>query len=335
MKCKLKNIITILLLLVRISYAQQPGQQLETPFDKFISQPGIEWAVYFNDTISFTRYNLNKHLVDRLKHHSINASRPIASGSSQAAQVIYLKNAEIDKVLYRFDETQSLDPLGNISVIKKSASLKIDTSKITLTDAIQILYVEKGQLKSYIPWIATMTPIVTSAGIYLGDGECFSTCFNLQYKTTLRNAEKDIFLGHSNKKIIIDSVDRRNKLKELYGRNLVQTLWPLIIKGGIKVFSPQTGKLISISEINSDLVNEEKTQVPLYDSVGNLIGYRQVQEPLSPDFFSRAELEQDWYYNNATNIVYNRIRKLVLYAKKQSSGGEASVATPILKIIFP
>ena len=330
----LKKFILLFLLLKQDLYAQLPGQQMETPFDQFIKQPGIEWAAYINDTVRFTKFNLNAHLVDRLFRHSIKASFPVGSGSPQAARVTYLKTSESKKLLFNFEDVQSFDSEGNLSLKNKTANLKSDTSGITLSDVTEILFVENGQLGSYIPWIAPMVPVVTSTGTYLGDGDWFSTCFSPRYHFVPPTSAKEIYLGNSVRKISVDSIEPGRRLKELYGRNLVQTIWPYIIKGTFKVNSPKTGKLISAADLNTELINEERKEVPVYDSLGNQMGVRFVTDPLSPLVFSMAQLKQDWYYHDATNTVYSRIRELILCAKKQSASGEARDATEILRIII-
>ncbi len=324
--------MAILLLLSNASFAQLPTQQIVTRFDKFINKPEIEWAAYINDTIRFESLSLNRILLTRLAKEEIKASMPVGSGSAEADQIKYSKKKDIDLIKFPVNEIAIFDSKGNIVRTEHSVQ-KIDTASFTLTDATQILFIENGQLKTYTPWVATMLPVITSTGVYLGDGEYFSTCFNFNYNYQADKKNKILFLSQSKRKIRLDSFDIRSKLKELYGRNVIQTLWPYILKNKFEIFDCTKNRNIKAKELDADLING-KIQVPLYDSIGNMVGTKFLQQALSPDGFTSLELIQDWYYDQTKNIVFNTVRELYLYAKKWTAEGEAKEATPILKIVF-
>ena len=328
----MRNFVCIFLMVSHSTFGQMPLQQTATPFDTFINRPDIEWAAYINDTITYKDFNLNKRLIIRVLKNQSRASLPVGCGSPQALHISYLNKKEILHALFFTDDTFSFDSSGNM-IRKNQFRLKTDTASFTKTDLTQILYIQNGQLISYIPWVAVMFPVITSTGNYLGDGDCFSTCFNFNYKDQPGKKEINIPLSLSRRKIRLDSFDVKGKLKELYGRNLLETLWPYILKNKIRVYSAETGKILKPGDINTDLVNEEKIQVPVYDSTGNLTGHKFIQNPLFPDSFTSAELVQDWYYNETRNWVFNKIRELYFYAKKWTAAGEANEATAILKIV--
>lgn len=330
----MKKLTTILLLLSNITFAQLPTQQTATQFDKFINKPEIEWAAYINDTISFERVNLNNLLLTRLSKNEIKASLPVGSGSIQADQIRYTTKKELDHLKSHNDEIAVFDSLGNMATKIKRQPYIIDTATFTITDITQILYVANGQLKTYIPWVATMLPVITSMGVKLGYGDYFSTCFNNNYDYRSPRQNKIIWLSQSKKKISLDSFIVRNKLKELYGRNLLLTLWPYILKNKISVFDYGNNKKLKPEELTTDLVNEEKQQVPVYDSTGNVTGFQFVHSALPPDVFTSAELVQNWYYDQTKNIVFTTTREVYLYAKKWTSKGEPQNASPILKLVF-
>ena len=328
----MKRLIAILLQLSNASFAQSPTQQIVTQFDKFINKPEIEWAAYINDTIRFEKVNLNKLLFIRFAKNEIKASLPVGSGSPEAEQISYLKKKEIDRVKFHANDIPSFDSAGNMVGVQ-SVMPEIDTA-FALTDATQILYIANGQLKTYTPWVATMIPVVTSTGVYLGNGDYFSTCFNFNYAYQADKKNKILFLSQSKRKIRLDSFDVKNKLKELYGRNLIQTLWPYILKDKFEIFDYTKNKKIKAKELDAELINGPKAAVPIYDSLGNITGSKIIQEALSVDVFTSIELIQDWYYDQTKNIVFNTVRELYLYAKKWTTDGEAKEATPILKIVF-
>ena len=328
-----KTLTVIIILAGNISIAQSPTEQKATQFDKFINRPEIEWAAYINDTIRFEKTNLNKILLERLAKDEIKASLPAGSGNEEANHIRYQKKKEIDRIKFHVNEVAAFDSEGNMIGVKYVVP-RFDTASFTLTHATQILYVEKGRVKSYVPWVSAMIPVVTSSGIYLGDGDYFSSCFNFQFNYIAGKQNKIRFLAQSRRMLSLDSFDIRSKLKELYGRNLVQSLWPYILKNRFVLFDVGKNNILKAEELDFYLVNEQKITVPVYDVDGNVTGSKPVSQPLSPDVFTKAELIQNWFYDQTRNIVFNYCMEMILYAKKWTSTGEEPEASPILKIVF-
>lgn len=329
----MKKLTALLLLFSNAVHAQLPTQQKLTPFDKFISRPEIEWAAYINDTTRFENINLNKILLLRLAKNEIKASLPVGSGTSQAGQIKFSTKKEIDAIKFRSDEVAIFDSLGNM-IRTEHRSPGIDTSSFTLTDVTEILYIENGQLKTYVPWVATMLPVVTSTGVYLGEGDYFSTCFNYNYKYRSPKKNRITWLAKTKRKINLDSFEVRNKLKELYGRNPVQTLWPYILQNKITILDYEKNSRLNPEKLTTDLINEDKIAVPVYDSTGRVVGRQEKSYELNPQSFTSMELVQDWYYDQTGNIVFTSIREIYLYAKKWLANEEVSEPRPILKIVF-
>jgi hypothetical protein len=312
------------------------AQPKATQFDKFINKPEIEWAVYLNDTVRFENMSLNKILLQRLAKNEIKASLPLESGTAQADNIKYLKKNEIDLTKFRFDEIAVFDSMGNITKTIKQLP-RFDTSKFAITDVIQVMYIENGQLRSYLPWVSPMMPVVTSTGVYLGQTGYFSTCFNFNYKYRSPKQDKIILLSRTVKKISLDSFDVRNKLKELYGRNPVQTLWPYILQNKITVFDAEKNTRLKPEELTIELVdkNRQAIIIPIYDSVGTIARFDTTRkDKLNPDVFTSVELVQDWYYDQSSNIVFATTREMYLYSKQWAVNPENTGIKPILKIVF-
>lgn len=329
----MKKLIFLLLLPVSPVFAQLPTEQKATRFDRFITRPEIEWAAYINDTIRFENPNLNRILLLRLARNEIRASLPAGSGSSDADRVKYLKKKDIDLVKFHVYEKHRFDSTGELTGIEYLVPA-IDTASFTLTHATQIIYVVNGQVKTYVPWVSTMIPVVTSTGIYLGDGDYFSTCFNDNYNYQAGKQNKIQFLSQSKRKLRLDTADVRSRLKELYGRNLLRTIWPAVLENRFGIIDCAKNKMIKAKELDADLIFGPKIPVPFYDADGNQAGTRLVQEELSPDSFTSIELIQDWYYDAAKNVVFNTIREMTLYAKKWTADGLSAGPSPILKLVF-
>lgn len=286
-----------------------------------------------NDTFRFEKPNLNKWLLVRFSKKEIKAAMPVGNGSAEADQPKYVNLDAVDKIKFGEVMMPEYDSLGNLVrtlVLKRGIS---DTAEFTLTHATQILYLENGQLHSYIPWVSTMIPVYTSTGMYLGQGNYFSSCFNANYKYQPTPANKVTWLRQTNQRIRLDSFDTRNKLKELYGRNLVVSLWPYLLKNRHELFNATSGKRLLPKELNSELIYGRMV-VPVYDLEGNVKGEQAINDPLFPDIFTSVDLKQDWYYDPAKNMVFCTVREITLNAWKPSADGSDKKETAILRVVL-
>ena len=328
----MKNFALLICIFSTKLFAQ--AQPVSTQFDTFINKPSIEWAVYANDTIRFEKSELNKILANRYAKNEIKASLSVISGSAQANSISYLQKDKLDrKIQGPGIRVPVYDSIGNM-IRTDIIYYTIDADSFKTTGVTQILYIENGALKSYIPWVAPKMPVITSTGIFLGYSDYFCTAFNFKYQSQPAPKSKIIFLTETKRIINMDSVNAENKLKELYGKNLIQTLWPYILNNKFKIYNNSTGKLIKATDISTDLTNEEKLILPIYDSLGNHIKNVFYKEPLKPDIFTQAELTQKWYYNHSQNLVFNTITAISVYTKKWTANGEDKEASPVLKIVF-
>jgi len=301
----MKKALTVAFILTNsISFAQSPAGP--TPFDKFISKPSVEWAAYLNDQVKFEKEHLNKILLERLIKKEIKAALPVYNGINDANPIIYLNK----------------DSAGD---------LLINPDSLLLTDITQILFIEDGVLKSYVPLISPMNSIRTSTGIYLGQGSFLSTCFNFKYRYRPGKKSSPLFLLETSRKIDLDSNAVIHPIKQLYNRNLIETLWPYILQGKADAFSMKSNTRLKKEEINPYLLRNTRIPVPTYDSAGTVSGFILPQLDFSPGEFTGIGLVQDWYYNYRDNIVFNKIKELLLYAKNPSAE-EGSI--PVLKIVF-
>ena len=126
----MRNITLIILAIICNQVTAQ--QATPTQFDKFINQPSIEWAAYEYDKITPEKINLNKLLVLKLARNEIKASLPLAGGTANANNFIYIPKKAIDKETlcgYCDESTLIFDSLGNgISTKVQKEPLKIDSA---------------------------------------------------------------------------------------------------------------------------------------------------------------------------------------------------------------
>lgn len=333
------KLIPFLLLLCNIGFAQNNNQSAPALFDKFIKQPQIEWASYANVSLGFEPVILNKILLERFIKKEIKAALPIESDLPEASTIRFLSKKSADSIIHfsRQTNVNLFDSDGNIISSKTITKLPVfDTSYRSITEATQIFYIENGKLASYIPWVSpVILPVTTSTGTFLGNTSCFSTCFNFLYKSTASDKDRIIFLSQSNHKLHLDTAAAEIKLKELYGRNIIETLWPYIMAGKFALYLTADNKKIKAADIDAELSKTINEAVPIsvYDENGNATS-KSYRVPFSPKRITCIELIQDWYYDHTKNIVFNKIKAAFLYAKKWDDNGLNNPAIPILKIVF-
>ena len=115
---------------------------------------------------------------------------------------------------------------------------------------------------------------------------------------------------------------------------MIETLWPQILANKFTIQTIENNKKITSNQIKTGLINTTKMVVQVYDSNGNVTGQLVKEDPISPNVFTTIELVQDWYYDATGNIVFNKIKEAILYAKKWTVDGQDKEISPILKIVF-
>ena len=325
----IKNLIVLLLLLSNISFAQYKPRP--TQFDKFVNKPNIEWAAYASDTFNFTKADLNNLLLNRIGKNEIKASLPVESRTNGADQIKYTIKDSIDHAFYGDNVDFTMDSLGNV-VGQKRPIPKRDTSNFKVTEVTQILYIENGTLKSYIPFVTPMLPVFMSSGNYIGEQFYFTTGYNYKYNYKPRKKNKLIFLGQTKKMIKLDPPQPTEKLKEMYGRNLLQAIWPSVLNNKIDAFSLDNRKL-KPEELDITLAYNEPLLAPVYDSVGTVFSYVVTSNPIDTRQFTDLQLVQDWYYDYKKNKVFSIIKEMVLYLIKFNKT-EDKAPVPVLSLVF-
>lgn len=324
------KLIAVLLLTGNISFAQ--NKPLPTPFDKFVNNKKIEWAAYASDTINFTKADLNNLLLNRLDKKEIKASLPIESRTSGTNQITYTLRNAIDNAFYGDNADFVMDADGHV-VKQKRAIPKKDSSNFKLTEVTQILYIENGKLKTYIPFITPTLPVFMSTGNYIGERFYFTSCFNYTYNRKPGDTSKLNFLSQTKKMMKLNTLLEVDHLKEVYGKNLLETLWPYVLKNNIKVFSVYTEGILKPEELTTNLTYDEPKIAPIYDSKGAIIKYSINEDPIDPNIFTDAQLVQDWYYDYKNNKVYSFIKEMILYLS-QFNKTEDKEPVPVLKLVF-
>ncbi len=307
------------------SFAQIASQRSPTKFDKFINLQKIQWAAYIGNTVTLDTYNLTVELCKRFQNNEIKISLPLSRDSLMSgSQIFFLNKTDLAKLSY----APGLSPSTNEQL--KSTN-RIDSNS-ALLNLEEILYVANGKLHSYIPWISPKISVYTSRDHFIGTAEYFSSCINTKYKFAPSKRDKLIFINSTKKKIVIDGVPHTDMLKQLYGINILEAIWNYIINDKNEIIDIRSGQTTSLKNVK-EFTYINSVQVPLYDSLGNIIAAKTYSEPLSPSLFQQIEINQSWFYDYTKNIVVNNIVDITLFLKNKGAQDEEELK-PILKIIF-
>jgi hypothetical protein len=309
-------------------------------YTKFVEKPSVTWAADISDTFHFSNPNLSLLLRERLNKAEIKAgiieSEAGASVKKETALEAILDRVAPNRV------KQIINADGNIiSIIKEAenpllSSFYFDRQTSDMVEMKQVLYVQSGKLKTYIPFVSPKYSVYTSWGQKLGIANAFSTAFTTKRSFSKQVRKKAISLGSSVTKINLEQPAPINMLKQLYGQNLLQALWPGLKKNYYSVYRTDSSIQISFSKINESLINPALLTMPLFETSENT-GRQTINlelPMLTPASFSSIELVQDWYYHTKSNRVYSSITQLTLQAYKWTNNKKNDKETPVLKILL-
>jgi hypothetical protein len=314
--------------------AQDYEQGQKTELNKFVLEKDVEWAIYKNDTLFTDEPDLRKMLIDKAIAKKIKIFYPRLEGSKSENKIEFIGTADYEFIEYGHAtlDLPAFDENGNITSPLK-AKAKIDFTELEGELGLsQILYSKNGMLYSHINRISPMINIRTAQGMFFGKTNHFSTAFNTKLKNFNSKSDKIIFLKKTSTEFYVDSIKKENKLKEMFGHNVIETLWPYIQNNKIALYSVPENKKVNLHDIKTEnLLNLETVNVPMYDSIGNLSGNKLVFTEIIPTIFDRIRITQEWYYNETKNIVFCKIPDAILSTRKVSKEDKA---THEIKIVF-
>lgn len=341
----MKKTILFLLLLHRFAIAQD---RPPTYFDNFTKNPGIEWAGWRLDTVHFTNINLSEMLRKKYEQNKIKVCIPEGIGDYAPCCMHYASKCEIKWGPHCDSKMPIFDSLGNVVKKTKEEQLKddefipqnnfTDSAVFNLLNVPQLFYIENNKLKVFIPYVITMRLITTSQGVNLGPAYYFAAGFNFNRLRTGVIKDQVIFIGQTTKNVKSDSMFigyQTYQVKQLYEKDLIKTLWSLILNHKIKMISPTTNQLLSMDKLNDILNTGDKIPVPFYDSTGTITskGYF-YPDKILPTVFKEIQINQQWYYNETKNIVFCNIPEIILYAPLSKNGEYEKESSPVIKILF-
>jgi hypothetical protein len=340
----MKLLLAFLFLSILHTCFSQDNYQGEKPsvFDTFIKRSTIEWAAFADDTVRFNTPNLSDLLIKRMENREIKTMYPIRRDDYirnyydyyTLPFIEFTTTKENHQMFYPCCIDYMYDSLGRVlgDTVQKPRR-KIDDRTYDLLWATQILYIENGQLKSYIPWVApTFSAIVAEQ--FLGVDTYFGTCLNFKYNFKPASNDNIIFLGETKRMVLYDSVFKTETLKQTYGRNLLQSIWAYVAAGKINVYNSATNKKVLPQDLDYFSLSSQPYSVALYDSFGNEIGTKYKNPNPIPYYITEVEIVQQWYYNYTKNIVTCKIPGMFLYAGRDDNNNPVKADKPVLKILF-
>lgn len=293
------------------------GSHAQNKFTRFVESKKISWAADLSDTFHFPRPNLSELLREQFFNNKIKVAlvedmqtmQPISYESLPAVLSRMRPNVEIEPAAYR-------DSLFSPNAF--------DQRLKDLVEIRDIVYIEKGLLRSYAYAVSPKYLVQTSWGLVLGMSNLFTTA--LTEKRTFSNSvqKKATTLGSTIQTIVLDD-NGAKAIKQLYGQNLLQALWPYLTSKHYEIFRVDSNKKIDLQEVTLSLI-----QVPAYDGNGNIVP-APVAPALSAESFYSVDIVQDWFYNKEKNILLGKIAYLLLNIK--SGGSDDPTIKPLLKIV--
>ena len=125
-------------------------------------------------------------------------------------------------------------------------------------------------------------------------------------------------------------------IKQLYGYNLLEALWPNLDKNYYKIYQANSSFSISFSKLTESLLNAAVMTVPVFKAEANA-NTQQTKLPdqlLTAASFTSIELVQDWFYNEKSNSVHTTITHIILNALQWNNGIRKTKESPVLKIML-
>jgi len=305
----------------------------------FVEKSSIKWAAYANDTFRFTELNLNLFLRDQLVNNKIEARLTDYDHNTQI-------KVTVDSVKERISPNKILkviDNTGNVVNEMVAAQNQLYDDRYfnpftnNLVDIQQVIFVEDGRLRSHIAWVSPMYFVVTSMGMELGISNAFQTAFNSNPTIKKKWKKKALYLGKSSKKYMLNLLTAGTPLlKPMYGKNLLEAIWPYLGKKDMLLQDPSSLTMLSIKDISMFLLDSSVVEVPVYNEKGAIIEYKKtdlkdIPIPLTNVPF--VMLEQEWFYISSQNKIYSNILSIECWSNKTHQGKVDELPAPFLKII--
>lgn len=288
----------------------------QNKFTRFVEGKRITWATEFTDTLHFSNPNLSELLRTQFYEGKIKAA--LVENSQTMQPVIF---QSLPEVLQRMRPNAEIE--NNSLRDSLFSSSAFDERTRDMVEVRDIIYLEKGKLRSQVYTVSPKYLVQTSWGMVLGVSNLFTTAFNDKRSPSKSVLKKAMPVGGSSRRIVLDE-EAGYSLKQLYGQNLLDAIWNDLDGKNYEIYRLDSNKRISLRDISAGLI-----RVPVYDETGKIA--RSVDGPLSPESFHSVDIVQNWSYNKEKNLLFGTISHLLLNLKNGTSENE--MLQPLLKIV--
>lgn len=301
----------------------------------FIRHASITWAADVSAAYQFNTPNISLALRQQLAAGKIKAFIPDENNQNTKATADAVRQRIApDRIM------QVADNKGNVVGTIMEADDPLFSARYfneQTKNAVllkQLLYIKDGLLKIYVPAASPKYSVVTSWGEALGQAPAFSTASNKCRKIPRSRARFAKFDSATSIVLNLDTVRNAAMVKQLYGQNLLQALWPNFNKKQYQFFVGNSQAPVSFSLLNMGIINgDANIKVPVYDANGNITAYTEAPPvPLDLTLFSKVEIIPVVYFNEKKNRFYSEPGELVFYARKWQNGVLELLPSPALTV---
>jgi hypothetical protein len=313
------KITAIFFSILNFAEAQNKYWQLPHDYNSFVNNSNISWAIETWMHHSFVK----NELID-IHSYLVSAQR---SGKIKSYVTIDYDESVVKpwKRKTMGDFYLEIDKAFNLLV---PDSLKDSTNSMLFHE---IYYLENHKLKTQIISGGAEYPVITSNGIFLGNGVAAYSSLHFYNSKLKDHADKIYFLGQTNTFLNIDSAEATCSLKKSFGMNLCLNLWNDLADGYNQVIDLKNITIIprkiilNYSPFDSTEVEPGDTILPYKIMQPGAAGYL---------YFSNIEIIEKWYYNKTKDAFYSTIDNAYLYIKYPDSLTNVYRTDKRFKIIF-
>lgn len=308
-----RKVNVLMLLFMAGSHGIVCAQQPETAF---LKRSSVTWGAFISDTLRFSNPNV-----------SLSIRQQFSQGK------IHVTPAGIDQHVHPNEllSQQRLQEMFPGFMLFDTALFNSQTNDLLFVE--QFIYVDNGKLRSHVSWISPVFNVITPVGTHLGTSYAFNAYYNKKERIRRSVRRKAIYLGQTTR-TLTDPLPLMGMIKRWYNQSLPEALWSSISAGSTGIHLPGTMQKITCAAIDAGLYSDEKINIPLYDSTGNMSGSTSAIPAFEVRKLSEVAIVQDWFYSPSKQLMYNNITSLIFYAHKTHEGILEEKASPVLKVMY-
>ena len=327
----MKNILVVFIILFTAS------SDAQIPETKFLKKESIKWAAFISDTFRFTNSNLSLQIREDFDKGKIKIFHPSFDSHGFINKEMTKKDFEESVRGVPISVIDSVgNEIGSVQAVFSNPlfdSSKFDEEINALAFVEQFIYIDKCRVKTNVSWVSPVMKIIMTSGDYLGNSYVFNAYHNTASAVSKSTRKKAIFLG-STERLYTDSSLREQSIKQWFGQNFAQALWPTLSSSQVDIYRLDSMKKIAFVNMTSSITDFYEITTTTQTMLGLLVATAPPEHPVDPARMIRFKLFQNWYYSPQKKIVFNDITAIIFYAIKTREGYSDTETSPVLKIVY-